>query len=496
MTASLPGTVYVDQPGSGIFAVELRPDGTGAMLDKRGKHVLEMTSYGVRQLCLREGCVNLRIEDGRLALYQEGSDRFEGYLVYLAFGRFGAPLAPAPTKDAQETQAIAGAETPASEACADGALFYGSNDCKIATNEAISADIARVVSSATTPPDQERETPPELASPEVEYPRFGRSADLMIHKIGTGDNRGQTRVDFEGGSPRIGGRVLVPSFTPDSARIVAVSEALALIRFSGPSLPDGCAEAYRWLWVDASEHGLLSEPFGACTKAADVVVHYRGSRVVATVAAENGVSSSFEIFPYRSDDIDPLRISVTSGPSVDFEPVSEEDWKTIERREAKAQRAAEAEAAKAEARSREADRLAQRESDLAARRKPVKPTGQIDGGNAFDILSQEAVQSVIASSEHAEALRQILSETLAESVYLPPNSHVGDIYVGLACGPAGCGETLVGAIYNRRTQDVFGFINIDFTTVKFGTEEWLKADPSAQAVKDTFQEMMSAIPVE
>ncbi|MDE4276660.1 hypothetical protein PXK58_20315 [Phaeobacter gallaeciensis] len=516
LTDALPGTVYIDRPGAGVYAVEFGPGGAGVLLNENGRREVA-TTYSAGQLCIDEECVNLWIEDGRLALRKDNSDRFEGYLMYLAFGRFTAPPAPAPVKDMQDTEAVAAVKAPpeeatqdtpaadevsamgellASDVCDGGALFDASNVCNDAFENALSKDIARVVSSATPPPDQKGETSPELAAPEIDYPWFGRSADLMIQKVGTRDRRGQTRVDFKNGSPRIGGRVLVPSFTPDSARIVAVTEALALIRFSGPMLPGGCAEAYRWLWVDEADHGLLSEPFGACGKAEDIDVQYRGSLVVTTITPENGVPSTFEIFPYRTDSYDPLRISVTEGPSIDFEPVSEEDWKTIERRGAETQRALDAEAAEEKSRQRKAEWFAAKEAELAERRKPATASGQLDGGNVFDILAQEAVQSVIASSEHAEGLRQVLSEHFAESVHMPSNRRIGDIYAGLACGPEGCKELMVVAFFDSRTQDATGFINFGLTPIRFGTEEWLEADKSGQAVSKTFQEMLEAIPDE
>ncbi|WP_417241609.1 hypothetical protein [Celeribacter sp.] len=507
LTGSLPGTVYIDDPGSGIWAAEFRPDGRGTLLTGRATHEVESTSYGARRLCLQEECVTVQVKDGRLALYKDDSDRLEGYLIYLAMGRFTAPPAPAPVTDTQDTQMVAAVETSPEEVAQDrpadasagedcDGVFYAGGDCNIVTNEALSKDITRAVESATTPPDETGETPPAMAAPEIIYPWFGRSADLMIQRVGTRDKRGQTRVDFKDGSPRIGGRVLVPSFTPDNARIVAASEALALIRYSGPMLPEGCAEAYRWLWVDAADHGLLSEPFGSCSKADDITVHYRGSWIVTTITPDTGVPSTFEIFPYRSDGRDALRLSVTAGPSVDFEPVSEEDWKTIERRAADAQRAADAERAKEDARRREADWLARKAADLAALRKPATPTGQLDGGNAFDILAQKAVQSAIASAEHSEVLTQILSEHFTQSVHLPRNERVGETYIGLACGPEGCGKLLVGMIYNSRTRDAFGFINVDFTAIRFGTDEWLKQDPSAQAITEAFDTMIKAMPTE
>lgn len=519
LTNMLPGTVYVDRPGTGIFAVELGPSGAGALLNERGKRELEMVSYGPRQICLQEECVNVQIEDDRLALYKDNSDRLEGFLIYIALGRFTSPLPLAPVKDAQQSQEIANVgvsnaeakldiydtaeptgkamdEALASEACTDGALFYGTSDCKAAMERAVSQDTGRIVSSATGPTNAENESQPVLDLPEVEYLWFGRSADLQVQKLGTRDKRGQTRVDFENGSPRIGGRILIPSFVPDSARIVAVSEALALIRFSGSLLPKGCVEAYRWLWVQASDHGVLSEPFGACTAAEDVEVHYEGSRIVTTITPEEGIPSTFEIFPYRSDDIDPLRVSVTSGPSVDFEPVSEEDWKTIERRAAEAQRIATAEAAKEEAQIREADMQAEKEAALARRRQPATPTWKLDDGNVFDILAQDSVQSAIAASDDAKIIQKALSDRFYETVYLPHNKHVGDIYVGLSCGPSRCAELMAGAIYNRVTQDAFGFVQIDFETYRFGSEGWLMADPSAQVVTDTLSKMVKAIPAE
>ena len=170
MADALPGTVYIDRPGAGVYAVEFGPGGAGVLLNENGRREVA-TTYSAGQLCIDEECVNLRIEDGRLALRKDNSDRFEGYLMYLAFGRFTAPSAPAPVKDRQDTETVAAVKAPpeeatqdtpaadevsamdellASDACDGGALFDASNVCNDALEDALSKDIARVVSSATT----------------------------------------------------------------------------------------------------------------------------------------------------------------------------------------------------------------------------------------------------------------------------------------------------------------------------------------------------------
>ena len=135
----LPGTVYVDRPGTGIFAVELGPDGTGTLLNERGKRELETVSYGPRQICLQEECVNVQIEDDRLALYKDNSDRLEGFLIYIALGRFTSPLRPAPVKDAQQSQEIANVDTSNAEAELD------TSDTAEPTNKAMWSSPLKVV---------------------------------------------------------------------------------------------------------------------------------------------------------------------------------------------------------------------------------------------------------------------------------------------------------------------------------------------------------------
>lgn len=476
---SLPGRLYVDDPGTGVFAVEVRPDGTGALLSSRGVHQIEETEYGARHICIDEECAELRIEHDRLRLYKRGNDRSEGNLIYLALGRYDTPAAPKP-KDTPEpapsTDTVAeapSAEVPPEGEDCGGSIFGGADAACV--DAKISAAREEALAAAGWKPAQPVESAPEMDKREIEYPWFGRYDDIPTRNVKTWDLRDPVRVDFENGSPRIGGRVLVPGFEPDAARIVAVTESYALIRYSDPMLPNGCAEAYRWLWVTESDYGLMSPPFGACTEAEEVELTWQGAKLLATMTPEAGVASTFSIFPSRKDGRNPLGVSVTSGPSIDFAPLDEEDWKAIEHRQQAERLAAEEEQKAEERRQAREEAAQQRAAEMDAKRRPATPAGRLDGGNVFDILAQDAVQSALLASENGNALRDVFTQHFTTATYLPENRRVGDVYMGLACGPDGCRELQVMVFYDAGTGAAFGAVSAGFSSsATFGSEGWLE----------------------
>lgn len=497
---SLPGRLYFDDPGTGVFAVELRPDGTGAVLSSRGVHQIEETEYGSRHICIDEECAELRIEHDRLRLYKRGNDRSEGNLIYLALGRYAPLAAPKPEETpepAPSTDTVA--EAPSAEVPPEdcGGSIFGDADAAC-VDAKISAAREEALAAAGWKPAQPVESALEMDKREIEYPWFGRYDDIPSRNVKTWDLRDPVRVDFENGSPRIGGRILMPGFEPDAARIVAVTESYALIRYSDPMLPNGCAEAYRWLWVTEPDYGLMSPPFGACTEAEEVELTWQGAKLLATITPEAGVASTFSIFPSRRDGRNPLRVSVTSGPSIEFAPLDEEDWKAIERREAKARLAAEEQqTAEAQRQAREA-RREERAAQLEVRRQPASPAGQLDGGNVFDILAQDAVQSAMADSENGKGLRDVFAQYFTTATYMPGNRRVGDIYMGLACGPDGCDKLQVMVLYDTGTGAAFGAVSAGLSTsIKFGSEGWLEEKeellaPALKAMMEGMGRVMAA----
>ncbi len=454
LRASLPGRLYVDKVGTGIFAVEVRPDGTGALLSSRGTRQIKETDYGARHICIDGECADLRIEHDRLRLYNRGNDWSEGNLIYLALGRYDRPAAPKPQKTPEpaplaDTVAKAPSAEPAPDDDCSGNIFGGA--ATACADAKISAAREAALAAAGAKPAPPVESAPEQDTREIEYPWFGRSADIPSRNAKTWDLGDPVRVDFENGSPRIGGRVLVPGFTPEAARIVAVTDSFALIRYVDRGLPNGCAEAYRWIWVTQPDYGLMSPPFGACSEAEEVEVTWQGAKLLATLTPKAGVASTFSTFPSRRDGRNPMGVFVAAGPSIEFAPLDEEDWKAVERREAKARQAAE-EQQKLEAQRQAQDaRSAKRAAQLEAQRQPARPAGQLDGGNAFDILAQDAVQSAIAGAENAKGLRDLFAQHFTSATYMPENRRVGDIYIGVACGPDGCEKLQLMVLYGGRS---------------------------------------------
>lgn len=493
---SLPGRLYFDDLGTGVFAVEVRPDGTGALLSSKGVHQIEDAEYGARHICIDEECAELRLEHDRLRLYKQGSDRSEGNLIYLALGRYDTPAAPKPKETpepAPSTNTVA--EAPSAEVSPEDEDCGGSilGDAEAACVDAkISAAREEALAAAGGKPAQPVESAPEVDKREIEYPWFGRYADIPSRHVKTWDLGDPVRVDFENGSPRIGGRVLVPGFTPDTARIVAVTESFALIRYVDRGLPNGCAEAYRWIWVTQPDYGLMSPPFGACTETEEVELTWQGAKLLATITPEAGVASTFSIFPSRRDGRNPMGVFITSGPSIEFAPLDEEDWKAIERREAEARLAAEEQqTAVAQRQAREA-RREERAAQMEARRQPARPAGRLDGGNVFDILAQDAVQSAMEASENGQGLRDVFAQYFTTAIYMPENRRVGDIYMGVACGPDGCDKLQVMVFYDAGTGSAYGAVTAGFSTsITFGSEDWLqeKEELLASELKEIMNEM-------
>ncbi|WP_282092898.1 hypothetical protein [Epibacterium ulvae] len=497
---SLPGRLYIDDPGRGVFAIDMRPDGTGAVLSARGVLEVEQAEYGARHACINEECVEIRIGDGRLWLDKRGSDRVEGNLIYLAHGRYTPPPSPEPGKTAEPAAKLdvsdpptAAKDAPYLDDCFG--LFDVPNtpECRAAAEKAMAeaSPSATAIAQAGSPSDTTAadNDAPAFKGYDVEYPWLGRYHDIPTRNLKTWDKGAPVRVDFENGSPRIGGRVLVPGFTPDVARIMAVTESFALIRFSGSMLPDGCAEAYRWLWVTGPDYGLMSAPFGACTKAKDVTVEWKGMLLFTTITPDSGVASTFRLFPTRSDDRDPMTVSAFSGPSVEFPAVAEEDWKMVERRET-AERLAAEEQKRAQDRRKDGEDAAQRRAaELEAARQPAKPTGRLDGGNVFDILAQDAVQSAITASENGDNLREVFTQHFNTATYLPENRRVGDVFLGVACGPDGCSELQFMLIHDAAKGVTFGIVSAGlFTSIQFGSKDWLK--DKDDLLLSEFKEMM------
>ncbi|MRU15974.1 hypothetical protein FDP25_11100 [Roseovarius sp. A21] len=344
--------------------------------------------------------------------------------------------------------------------------FHGTIVTRPETEYRTGAPVMHQMSAEEIEAERKKNAPPP---PEVDYPWVGWSADVTPIKPRLWERLEDTEVDFKDGAPRIGGKVLVPGFAPDSARIVAVTEAYVLIRFSGPMLPKGCEEAYRWLWVTGPNYGRLSKAFGACTATDEVEVTWDGARIDATLTPESGVPSTFRIFPGRNDTSRALSVSVQSGPSVEIPLPEEEDWKGIERRAAEERRQAE----EAEAKRAREEKKRQRAEAIAARRQPASPTGALDGGNFFDILALEPVQSAIRAEDNGADILELFDSSFDTVTRLPENRRVQDVYIGVTCGPDGCRELLSVLFYDSRAKTALGFLFAGFGAVPFGNAHTL-----------------------
>ncbi len=435
---SFPGRAYIDLPGQGIYGVEIRPDGTGAILNDTGPRNTESAEYGARHMCIHGECLDLQISDGRLQLLKRDGDRFEGHVLYLAKGRFSPPAIP---------------DEPAGHASAydDG--------------------------------------------PAVIYPRDGSTQIIQPVDFDAWERPDAVRVDFKDGSPRIGGRVLVPVFRPDHATIVAVTKGYALIRFGGPDLPENCVEAYRWLWVTGPDHGQMTPPFGTCAETAKVDVTWQGGIILATITPDSGAPGTFRYFPGSKDMGEPLDVSLVSGDAADIPWVAEDDWKAIEAREAAERRAAEEARdalARKEAKAREER---QRAARLDAARRTAEPFGRIAGGNLFDILAADSVRVAIGESSEGVLLTEFLQEQFTEATFLPENRQAGSTYIGAACGSAGCKELRLIAIYDAETDAVFGILTSGATNLAmFGALDWIDGKTVAtglDAVSNEIQREMA-----
>ena len=339
--------------------------------------------------------------------------------------------------------------------------FHGTIVTRPETEYRTGAPVMQQARADETEAEREKNAPPP---PEVRYPWIGWAADVTPIKPRLWERLEETEVDFKDGAPRIGGKVLVPGFSPGKARIVAVTEAFVLIRFSGPMLPDGCEEAYRWLWVTGPDYGVLSGAFGACTATDEIEVTWDGARIDARLTPESGVPSTFRIFPGGKDAPGALSVSVQSGPSVDIPLPEEEDWKAIERREAEERRRAE----EAEAERAREDKKQQRAKAIAARRQPGAPSGALEAGNFFDILALDPVQAAIRAEDNGADILELFDSSFDTVTRLPENRRVEDVHIGVTCGPDGCRELISVLFYDSRAKTALGLLIAGFGAVQFG----------------------------
>ncbi|MCM2561815.1 hypothetical protein M8756_07505 [Lutimaribacter sp. EGI FJ00015] len=411
--ASLPGRIYVDDLGVGVFAIDLRNGGSGAYLGARGVRQVAQTSHGPDHICLGDECADIRIEDGRIKLFNRANGRFEGYVVYLAPGWQADAPPPVTHHDS-----------------ADSISFPLQAGGRISKQEADSARLELVDSD---------------------------DGGVLVQHAGT---------------------VVTPDFAPRSADIMAQTKAFALLRFSGPMLPDDCPEAYRWAALNDRNRIVLSEAFGSCRQARDVRVEWEKGRLLVTLTHENEKPSVFRSVAYHlaSNSGDRARPASVSGPSTRIDLPPE-----------RSMQAAEAERARKEQETKRREerqkKLEQQAARIAAAQRPGKPTGQVKGGNFFDLLALPEVHEAIRQSEDGEKALEFFETSLSTVTRMPRIIERNGIELAGVCGEAGC-ETRATIMVDREAGKSHTMIFAGYSVFQFGDVEHFATKEGASGLDE------------
>lgn len=410
--ASVPGRVLIDNLGIGVYAIDLRADGSGAYVDARGSQQVKSTGHGADYLCLDDACADIRIEGGRIKLFNRENGRFEGYIVYLAPGWQGAATPPVTHHDN-----VANVALP---------LYPGRG---LGDQEAKAARLELITSGDSV---------------------------LVSHA----------------------GKVVTPDFTPATAEIAASSENFVLLRFTGPMLPEGCPEAYRWAALNDRNRIVLSEAFGSCKTAHNVTVEWEKARLLVTVFHQDGPLSVFLSVAYglANETGERRRPATVSGPSVKIDLPPERSMAQVEAE----RQAQEQEAQRQKERQARKD---QRAATLAAARQPGKPTGQLKGGNLLDLLAQPGVRDAIRRSDEGEKGLDLLDTLLETVTRLPPIIEKNGIRLGGACGKDGC-DTRVLTMLDSKAGKSFTIILAGYSAAQFGDMEHFARPEFSEALDE------------